>query len=342
MTDAADAEPMRDPTLAEKVRFLAGPAAYPDRPRRVRVVETHMSFVFLAGRLVYKLKKPVVFPYLDFSTPSARRRFVGEELRLNRRLAPDVYLGEAILRLSETGSLTLDGAGRAVDWLVMMRRLPHRRMLDAMLKRGAATPEAIGRVGDALAGFYGSLPPEPIPVEAYLGRLAREHAETADTLREPAFGLTAAEAEEALRSFDARLALARSAIESRVREGRIVEGHGDLRPEHVCMTDPVAIIDRLEFDRALRLVDPFEEVAFLGLECARLGAPWAHAVLTGRVAAGLGAAPTEAVAAFHWTNRALLRARLALAHLREPHPRTPRKWRPLARRYLALAQAGPP
>jgi aminoglycoside phosphotransferase family enzyme len=330
------------PELAQKVRFLGDPASYRHRPRAVRVVETNMSFVFLAGPLVFKIKKPVRFPYLDFSTLEARAFFVAEELRLNRALAPQVYLRAQALRRDASGALTLDPEGAVADWLVVMRRLPAARMLDAVLRRGGAGPDDIAAVAQVLADFFARAAPQRLTPDAYLGRLTREHAETVAVLQDAALGLPPAEVAAALDHFAALLQAARPLLEARVRDGRIVEGHGDLRPEHVCLTDPIAVIDRLEFDRALRLVDPFEEIAFLGMECARLGAPWAHAILHDRLAAALGDQPPALVVRLHWANRALLRARLALAHLRASHPRTPRKWRPLARRYLALAIVGPP
>jgi aminoglycoside phosphotransferase family enzyme len=127
-------------------------------------------------------------------------------------------------------------------------------------------------------------------------------------------------------------------MERRVEAGRIVEGHGDLRPEHVSMTDPPAIIDCLEFSLALRSVDPFEEIVFLGLDCARFGADWVFPELFRRLGEALDDRPPHELLAFHWCYRALLRARLALLHLTEPAPRTPEKWRPLAWRYIELAE----
>jgi aminoglycoside phosphotransferase family enzyme len=119
----------------------------------------------------------------------------------------------------------------------------------------------------------------------------------------------------------------------------LVECHGDLRPEHVCLVDPPVVIDCLEFDPALRQLDPFEELAFLGLECTVLAARWVGPRLTARCARALGDAPPAALLDLYVACRAVLRARLSLAHLLEPDPRTPEKWLPLGRRYLDLARA---
>lgn len=110
-------------STAEKVAFLRTPAAYPTHPRRVDVIETHMSWVFLAGDRVYKLKKPVHYPFLDFRTLASREFHCREEVRLNRRLAPHVYLGVVPLTQDHGGALALGGGGEVVDWLVEMRRL---------------------------------------------------------------------------------------------------------------------------------------------------------------------------------------------------------------------------
>jgi aminoglycoside phosphotransferase family enzyme len=138
--------------LAAKVDFLSRPDAYDPRPAGVVRRETHMSWVFLAGNEVYKLKKPVRFPYLDFSTLARREAACRAELRLNRRLAPDVYLG--VLPLVErAGALLIDGEGAPVDWLVKMKRLDERFMLDGILANGTLTIGQLDRLIEALALF---------------------------------------------------------------------------------------------------------------------------------------------------------------------------------------------
>lgn len=344
---------VRAPSLADKVRFLGSPGSYDPSPDTVEAQETHMSWVFLAGALVYKLKKPVRYPFLDFSTLAAREHFVREEVRLNRRLAPDVYLGAAALFADDVGRMRLgapqDGAGEAageppgtvVDWLVVMRRLPRGRMLDRLIAQDAVTPAMIASLADRLAAFFAAAPADSPSPRAVMAHYAREHAVSVAVLRDPACGFDGARLDQALDHYDALFDAARPLIERRATEGRIVEGHGDLRPEHICLCDPVAIIDCLEFNRALRLVDPFEELTFLGLECARLGASWITGDLVARVAEHLGERPPDALIRFYWCYRALLRARLALVHLKEPDPRTPEKWRPLAGHYVDLSLAGP-
>jgi aminoglycoside phosphotransferase family enzyme len=337
--DTGDAGVNGEAATARKVARLRDPAAYPHAPPSVEVRETHMAWVFLAGERVYKMKKPVRHAFLDFSTLDRRAHFVAEELRLNRRLAPDVYLGAAPLTEDAAGELALDGAGRVVEWLVVMRRLPETRMLDHLIGRGAVGRADLEPLAARLVAFYAGLPAAPASPGHHVDRFRAQHAETARVLTDPALAPAPEGAERALDAFEAALRAAAPLLETRVREGRIVEGHGDLRPEHVCLTDPPAIIDCLEFDRELRLVDPFDEIAFLGLEAERLGAPWVWPLLRARLSEGLRDAPPETLHALYRAYRALLRARLSLLHLAEPDPREPEKWRPLAARYVAMAEA---
>jgi aminoglycoside phosphotransferase family enzyme len=143
----------------------------------------------------------------------------------------------------------------------------------------------------------------------------------------------------ALERLDVALARHANLLATRASQGRLVEGHGDLRMEHVCLLQPPVVIDCLEFNTELRQVDPFEEIAFLGLECSMAGAEWiARRLFSGCVEA-LADRPPPALMALYTAQRALLRARLAMSHLLDPVPRTPDKWPALAQRYLECAVA---
>ncbi len=306
----------------------------------VEVIETHMSWVFLVGDQVLKLKKPVRYPFLDFSTLAAREACCREELRLNRRLAPGVYRGLMAVQ-SAQGRLVLRGedepaAGPTVDWLVWMRRLPRERMLDARLAAGTLAAPDIDALVAALAGFYRQalrVPPDPV---AYLARFEREHAVDREVLLRPQFQLRGAS--EALDRFASALSEGRSLLHARAEGGRIVDGHGDLRPEHVALLDPPVVIDCLEFNAALRQVDPFDELCFLALECELGGAAWVGPRLVEGCARALDDRPADALLHFYAAARALLRARLAMAHLLDPHPRTPARWPAQAQRYVDRAR----
>ena len=170
--------------IEAKVAALRQIHAYPGKPAAVEVIETHMSWIFLVDQEVYKLKKPVRYDRLDFSTLEARRFYCEEELRLNLALAPQVYLGVVPLSLDRAGFLHVDGAGNAVDWLVRMRRLPADLMLDRMLELGTVTQQQLRDAGALLAGFFSKQPPADITAGHYLARLAHEIADSLTRIKQ--------------------------------------------------------------------------------------------------------------------------------------------------------------
>lgn len=324
--------------LADKVEFLSRPSAYRGATAHVEARETRMSWIFLTDQLVYKLKKPVRLPYLDFSTQGRRHHFCDEELRLNARLAAETYREVLALRRDSAGNLTLSGRGRVVDWLVVMRRLPEEAMLESRILAGLLEPSDVTRVGDRLAGFYAGCRPEIADGGAYLRHLLEEQEINRRYLEMPELGVDA-EARPCLDRIERAFERMQPEIEERISAGHIVEGHGDLRPEHVCLVEPLQIIDCLEFNRAMRLIDPYDEVNYLGLECAILGAPEIGPALLAIVDRRLGARPSSRLLAVYSTFRCLLRARLSLVHLLERPVRKPGKWMPLTLRYLAEARS---
>jgi len=321
-----------DAATRAKVELLSNAATYGPSVAAVETVETHMSLVFLAGDCVYKLKKPVAYPFLDFGSLAARARSCADELRLNRRLAPDVYLGLSRITRTPDGALALDGDGAVADWLVRMRRLPSEQMLDRRIAAGAVSTAEIDALAEVLVRFYGGAAASRIDADAYLAQFRAEHEVNRRVIGhfEPAAGRPLLD--QVQRALDREGSLLRA----RVDAGRVVDGHGDLRAEHVCLTVPPVAIDCLEFNESLRQVDPFDELAFLGLDCARLGAGWIGPRLIARLAQALADAVDARLLRFYAGYRACVRARLALAHLDEPAPREATRWRPLARAYLQL------
>jgi aminoglycoside phosphotransferase family enzyme len=324
--------------LATKVAWLRRPETYPERPRQVLAVETHMSFVFLTERHAYKLKKPVRYEYLDFSTLAARARNCREELRLNQRLAAGVYLDVVPLVVATDGRVYLEAEGEVVEWLVKMRRLPANRMLDAVLREGTLDAADLDRLAGRLAAFYRRCAPEAMRGEDYFARLAETAATNRRVLAQTEYGLDAqlvAAVHDAEQRF---LDSARGLLEQRARSGRLIEGHGDLRPEHVCLEDEPVVIDCLEFNREFRIADAADELAFLAMECDRLGAPEVGERVFRAYTAATGDDPPAALIAFYKAVRACLRARLAILHVNELPREAWGKWRALATDYLERAQ----
>jgi len=323
--------------VAAKVRFLSDPASYGGATKSVEARETHMSWVFLTDTRVYKLKKPVKYPFLDFGTQAKRRFFCEEELRLNRRLAGETYLAVVPLCLDDAGQLTLVAGSEPVDWLVEMVRLPESEMLDSRLEQRRASEADIRRVGHFLAGFYAACPSEMADGRLYLDHLIAEQTINRSILQRQELGV-AGISEAALGAVDRALQSLAPEIEARIRRGCMLEGHGDLRPEHVCIADPPQIIDCLEFNRSMRIIDPFDEVNYLGMECEALGAPWVRPLLLQLLQERLADRPSPSLLALYGAFRALLRARLCLAHLLETPVRHAAKWGPQAIAYIGMAE----
>ncbi len=255
-------------------KWLEGLAAYPHRPASVERIETHISCVYLAGELVYKLKKPVCFDFLDFRTLAAREQACRDEVRLNRRLAPNVYLDVVPMTLQQNGGLALSGDGEVVDWLVKMRRLPGEKMLDALHQSGDLRPEQIDALSDVLANFYAGQAPCAITPEQYRERFLTHVRDNHEALARTTQQLRT-EVVQKVQGFQLQLLqLQPQLFDERVRAGRIIDGHGDLRPEHICFTDPIAIFDCIEFSEEFRRIDVADELAFFVEECEYIGATW--------------------------------------------------------------------
>jgi len=327
---------IRAPTLEQKVEFLSRSSAYAQPVTGVIRRETHMSCVFLAGDRVYKLKKPVRFPYLDFSNLGRREGACRAELRLNRRLAPDVYLDVMPLTATPSG-LAMGGDGPIMDWLVVMRRLDEAQTLEHAILEHRVEPWQLDRLIAALIQFYRRAERVFLSPAVHLRDWHQSLSDNLRVLLDPGLGLPSGLVRRVATVQRRFLSRQRKALAARLCS--IVDGHGDLRPEHIWLGDPVRIIDCLEFNPRLRAVDPFDEIAFLSLECDRLGAAWTGKYIRRGVSRGLPDGVSDELFLFYRCNRAMLRARLAIAHLMEPKPRTPEKWPHLARTYLAIAAA---
>ena len=329
--------PDAPPSIEEKVSFLASPRAYPEGTAAVSTVETHMSWVFLTDRHAYKLKKPLRLGANHLETVIARERQCRAEIAVNRRLAADVYLGVVPLRRRPHGGLRLAGEGEAVDWLVWMRRLPADRMLDARILARSVSREDIARFMDVLAAFYASRFPEPMTGPALRAHLAARIASSTLDLGRFTSHVRLAFVEEIGERQVAFLERRGALFDARVAGGHCVEGHGDLRPEHVCLEAPPRIIDALDFSRELRIVDPVEELGFLALQCERLGAAWIGAEVFARYEALSGDSAPPGLVDFYQSCHACVRAKLALRHLLDERPRDPARWPVQANDYLRLA-----
>jgi hypothetical protein len=302
------------------VAALAAPETYPDRPASVEVRETHISWVFLAGERAYKLKKPLVLPFLDYGTAARRRKMCREEVRLNRRLAEDIYVGVRGVAERRGGfELTLEDDPRAVDFVVEMRRYDETRTLASRLERGELDREQVAGVARVLARFHAQARRMTVGDRAVLA-VERRFEENVHEL----FGSLEQRGE-----IDRVLALERFAhafivahartFEARRRAGSVREGHGDLRAEHVLVDGDVRIVDCIEFDRDLRQLDVADDLAFLVLDlAARGGERFGRELVEAYRSAG-GEPGDDALIAFYAAYRALVRSKVALTRASQ-HP----------------------
>ena len=327
----------REPaSMAEKLTLLRNPRSYRQRPSRIRVIETHFSWLFLTPRLVYKLKKPLRHASMDYRTLAARARGCRAEVRLNRRLAPAIYRSVETLRRDRTGNLRLGGNGRVEDYLVKMRRVPDRALLDRVLRRRRLSSRDLARILRCLVAFYRREKSRPIAAKDYRQRLRTECRDSERVLerqRRPVVSSLVKAVTAAQRRY-----IRLNARRLDERGAHVLEGHGDLRAEHVCLTSGIAVIDCLEFDRSLRLRDPLHDLATLALECARLrGDALGLAILRGYCQRSGDRVPDDLLY-FYLSLSALTRARLAAWHVHDPQFPNPRPWLRRAASYLRDAQ----
>jgi aminoglycoside phosphotransferase family enzyme/predicted kinase len=303
--------------LTALIAALAEPAAYPFATLGVEVRQTHISVVFLAGPYAYKVKKPVSLGFLDFSTPEKRHHFCQEEVRLNRRLAPQVYLGVVpVVRRGD--GVALEGEGEAIDWAVKMRRLPEGATLLERLRRDEVGPELVAELAGRIAAFHRQA--ESGPAISAQGRPdvvasnVRENLEQARThvglvLRHPVYERLRDRTEEAL----ARLG---PLIDERAGRGVPRDTHGDLRLDHIYLfpdkpaPDDLVLIDCIEFNERFRFADPVADMAFVAMDLAFRGRRDLAGAFAAAYFRAAGDADGPALLPFYTAYRAAVRAKV--------------------------------
>lgn len=342
-------QPSPGETDVERLRrsleeIAAGPAT---------VRETHCSIVILAGDRAYKLKKPVRFGFVDQSTPAAREAACRREAALNADLAPGLVLGvRAVLPAGSAYTLGPAGARGAVDHVVEMRRYDEERTLASLVASGRGIdPDVARSIGRRLAAFHRGAP-RIVPAPDYRSTVRRNLEELVPLARGLVPGRRLL---GAMRFADAFLLEWEEVLRARAHLGLAVEGHADVRAEHVLVEDDrIRIVDRLEIDE-LRAIDVADELAFLLMDLERIGAAdIGAAVSEGYAAAGGGVQPHELIA-FFAAHRAHVRAKVALLRARQPEPdggaieeearellSLARRWEWRARGPMVLLVTGPP
>jgi uncharacterized protein len=344
-------------TMQAIVGAMMRPQIYPDNPPWVELRQTHISYVFLAGDFVYKIKKPVRFPFVDACTLARRHQLCVDEVRLNRRLAPDVYHGVVpILQRGgdevALGAISDDGAGQSaavMEWAVRMRRLADATMLDRMVLEGNVSVAQIRAIAARLAAFhraaaadkgwkYGSAASIWRLVHGNLEEFAQERAQKLESDERET--ITPAEMDELVRFARSTIERQWTLLNRRAHEGRVCEGHGDLRCEHVSLAgDTIAIIDCVEFNEGLRYVDTASDVGFLAMDLDRLGARGLSDELVGAYREAADDAEFPLVVPLYKFHRALVRAKVESLTSHDPAVASERRAAAVdaAHGYVALA-----
>jgi aminoglycoside phosphotransferase family enzyme/predicted kinase len=332
----ATARLTRAATLAEE---LLDPGCYPHAAGEVELVETHISWVFLAGEYAYKVKKPVRLPFLDFGSLAERHFYCLEEVRLNRRTAPQIYLD--VVPIAGTPA-RIGGAGAPRDYAVRMRRFPQQALLERIAREGRLEPAYVDSLADELVRLHAAA--AVAGDRADQGTPERIRAAAAANFEEilalaPPPGLIPAL--EELRTWT-RLACAELAwrFAERKSQGFVRECHGDLHLGNVVMLDGRAVIfDCVEFSAGLRWIDVMSDVAFVFMDLAHHGHSRLAYRLLDRYLEATGDHAGLDVLRFYVVYRAMVRAKVALARARQVEEGSWRQQRSLweLERYVALA-----
>ncbi|HST33722.1 MAG TPA: AAA family ATPase [Solirubrobacteraceae bacterium] len=291
----------------ELLRDLRASAVFGAGPLEQR--ETHASWVFLAGRDAYKIKKPVKLEFLDYSTPALRRAACLEEVRINRELAGATYLGvRAIVRTPAGLVLGEEDDPRALEYVVQMRRFEESRTLQGLIEAGKLRDRDIRETARRLARFHERAPVTRDAEPAQVLERWQRNLHELEAIVDPARWRL-----HLVREFAHAFVAAHVAkLNERLREGRVRDGHGDLRCEHVLLADGVQIVDRIEFDPRLRQLDVGADLAFLAMDLEANGEPGAARLLLEQYRRAGGSPGEDALLAFHAAYWALVRAKVAM------------------------------
>jgi uncharacterized protein len=323
---------------------LLRPEAYGAlRPRRVELTETHISWVFLVDNDVFKVKKPVALGFLDFRSMQQRKTACDAEVRLNARLASEVYRGVVPIRRGEDGRSCMTGSGPIVDWAVHMARLPDERRADLLLARGELSNEAIDAVAARIAAFHAAAGGDAEAArfgtpEAVATNVEENFAQTRTLIDKY---VSPQQTEEIVRWQTAFIRDHESLFALRIVAGRVREGHGDLRLEHVYL-DPSGsptVIDCIEFNERFRFADVCADIAFLSMDLAAHGRVDLAERLLARYAREANDFDLYALVDFYESYRAFVRGKVAaiVAADDQLDPDARERAKRDARRYFLLA-----
>ena len=253
--------------IASLQKVLLNREIYPDLPQEIKLIETHISLLFLTGSHVYKVKKPVDFGFLDFTSLEKRKYFCEQEVKLNRRLSPEIYLG-VVKVTDDHGRISWDGKGGVVEYAVKMKQIPEEFLMDQLLEKNRVTRRMIEAVSEKLVHFYSTAETsESIKGFGKPERIKQDTDENFDqtqkyigvTISREVYGGIQKRTDEFLQT-------GKEIFDHRIASDRIRDCHGDLRLEHIFFGDGISIFDCIEFNERFRYTDIAADIAFLTMD----------------------------------------------------------------------------
>jgi hypothetical protein len=327
------------PELPELIQALLSPKAYPEPTKKVELRQTQMSYVFLTDDYAYKIKKPVDFGFLDYTTLEKRQHYCQKEIELNRRLCPKAYLGV----LPVTSDKRLGGRGKVEEYAVKMRRLPQEAMLDFLLEQKRVKPEMMTAVAARLAEFHNKAATSQTISAFGSTEAITKNAEENFTQTEKYIGVTLIwRTYQRLKVYtEGFIKNNGSLFQKRIDEGRIRDCHGDLHAAHICFCQDICIYDCIEFNDRFRYGDVASEVAFLAMDLDRYGRPELSQGFVDAYIEKSGDEDLKKLLNFYKCYRAYVRGKIACFQYDDPYLTTGEKEQALnnARSYFVLADS---
>ena len=322
------------------IAALLDPAAYPEPTSKVELVQTHISWVFLTDWFAYKMKKPLDLGFLNFSTLRRRHYYLKQELKLNRRLCPKIYLAVLPITVEKSG-VKVGGRGQPVEYILKMVRMPQERMMIEVADRGELGREHLERLVAVLAPFYGNAATGPhINRYGEPGIITYNHEENFARMKAMVGEFLSPELFEEIRNF-ARgfLTHQRPLFRRRIREGRIRDCHGDLHMRNICLANGIYVFDCIEFTPRFRYGDVAADVAFLAMDLDFHGFTEFSRHFAVRFAEAAGDAELLTMLDFYQCYRACVRGKIngLAAGEAEVPPEERERARHAARDYFTLA-----
>jgi aminoglycoside phosphotransferase family enzyme/predicted kinase len=327
--------------LSALVTALQNPEIYPEKPEKIDWVQTHISAIFLTGEHAYKIKKPVNFGFLDFTTLEKRKFYCQQEVDLNRRLSPEFYLGVVEIR-SHQGQISIGkGPGEIIEYAVLMKQFSPDCIMDRWLARGALTPEIVEKVAEKIAHFHSQAATNPEIAALGAIETIRVNVEENFTQTEKYVGRTfSAEPYREIRESNRRFMEGHLPLfQKRIADGKIRDCHGDLHLQHICLGEEIFIFDCIEFNQRFRYSDVAADLAFLLMDLDSHGEPMLSATLAFHYLKISQDWPIFLLLNFYKSYRAYVRAKVTCFRLDDPVIATADKTSALegARHYFNLS-----